>query len=590
MVKSTPFFIFGDTHKKVDMKKLEIVLYLLLQVILSYGQTPCDSSAVASDLDNPPGCNTCGFPFETNNFTATPDTFDYDFACGTIENSIWIAVFTDFQGEIKLSINGKVCTTPEKGFEVGLYDSNLNKIGGCSSTTGITSPLQVQYHSLIPGEYYWMMIDGKNGARCSFTVERSKNEYSDLAVFSSEARNSNCPGVEICYYSQITTAIDQYDWSINPFAEIVSGGDLQDSFVCFQFDLEETYLINLEVTGFCFQTGNANYVQEITEDFYIDGMEFRLDLCSGDFPFTTDHGVVNEFGDYEFILTSASGCDSVIRYKIVEYRFFDFIDHFICLSELPFTTRHGVIDKFGVHDFTVTSANGCDSLFRYRVNENFATIPEFDTISLCNDDFVVVDSQIISNSGNHFFFYEDGSKKGCDSSYQLTLNVIDTIAPEINCFYDSIVQKVGIKWTSKANVLGYDLKINDDSIRLGNRFTYLFSPTEPNQVLDISVKPFSDICTHPTAFAQCIGPSEIVVQAGNISESSKIELFPNPTSGLINIKSEIPIENIEAFDFSGRKILIDDFSKIDLSDEPSGVYIFKIKTSEGVVLKRTLKL
>jgi Secretion system C-terminal sorting domain len=76
--------------------------------------------------------------------------------------------------------------------------------------------------------------------------------------------------------------------------------------------------------------------------------------------------------------------------------------------------------------------------------------------------------------------------------------------------------------------------------------------------------------------------------------SSAIEVFPNPSNGLINIKSEdYFIENVEVYDQLGKLVLASDFNhqyfgKIDLSNSTSGIYMLKINSAEKVIIRKVL--
>jgi len=54
--------------------------------------------------------------------------------------------------------------------------------------------------------------------------------------------------------------------------------------------------------------------------------------------------------------------------------------------------------------------------------------------------------------------------------------------------------------------------------------------------------------------------------------------YPNPTTGIVTIDVDQPLYNgVEGFDLQGRLIVNTDSSQIDLSQNPNGVYIFKLK-------------
>ena len=73
--------------------------------------------------------------------------------------------------------------------------------------------------------------------------------------------------------------------------------------------------------------------------------------------------------------------------------------------------------------------------------------------------------------------------------------------------------------------------------------------------------------------------------------SDMLSLYPNPTSGKIFIKTITPIEKISVYDINGKEVksindVQDHFSIGELKD---GVYLIKLKTVEGEVLRKIIK-
>ena len=85
------------------------------------------------------------------------------------------------------------------------------------------------------------------------------------------------------------------------------------------------------------------------------------------------------------------------------------------------------------------------------------------------------------------------------------------------------------------------------------------------------------------------------VENVKITEAN-VYLFPNPTTGMINVRFEGDIStivSITAFNTMGNMVLeindrksIDQQIEIDLSDYQPGVYYLNIKTGDDVILKK----
>jgi hypothetical protein len=86
----------------------------------------------------------------------------------------------------------------------------------------------------------------------------------------------------------------------------------------------------------------------------------------------------------------------------------------------------------------------------------------------------------------------------------------------------------------------------------------------------------------------CMG---IALNIENIDSNNKISIFPNPTTGKIRVQAE-DIESIEVFDITGKHLTgfenLSCLKELDLSTQPKGMYIIKVRTSKGVVVRKVV--
>ena len=79
------------------------------------------------------------------------------------------------------------------------------------------------------------------------------------------------------------------------------------------------------------------------------------------------------------------------------------------------------------------------------------------------------------------------------------------------------------------------------------------------------------------------------------NELSEINIYPNPTSGVLRIESgELRIENIEVFNMMGKICKIENMQQnmdnvLDVSYLPAGMYFVRITTENGVVTRKIFK-
>lgn len=74
---------------------------------------------------------------------------------------------------------------------------------------------------------------------------------------------------------------------------------------------------------------------------------------------------------------------------------------------------------------------------------------------------------------------------------------------------------------------------------------------------------------------------------------SSVSVYPNPTNGILEIKSDTAIKSIQLFDVQGRVLRVMNINKmngiLDMTGQASGVYLVKVTTDEGVKVERVLK-
>ncbi|MEA3446339.1 MAG: T9SS type A sorting domain-containing protein, partial [Bacteroidota bacterium] len=90
---------------------------------------------------------------------------------------------------------------------------------------------------------------------------------------------------------------------------------------------------------------------------------------------------------------------------------------------------------------------------------------------------------------------------------------------------------------------------------------------------------------HPLCFATSIDQTE--------NHSSEIKIYPNPTTGLVNISTNISniIKSISVYDIMGETVFFQKISrreniKIDFEHLVSGIYFIRIITDDCIVTKR----
>lgn len=89
---------------------------------------------------------------------------------------------------------------------------------------------------------------------------------------------------------------------------------------------------------------------------------------------------------------------------------------------------------------------------------------------------------------------------------------------------------------------------------------------------------------------RCVKPG-ITSSTGEIFEVPDLDIFPNPTTGIVTVKG-VDINKIEVLNSEGKVLAVtavnDDKPVIDLSDRSSGMYFVKVHTDKNVVSEKIL--
>ncbi len=93
---------------------------------------------------------------------------------------------------------------------------------------------------------------------------------------------------------------------------------------------------------------------------------------------------------------------------------------------------------------------------------------------------------------------------------------------------------------------------------------------------------------------ECLGfqPCNLVLTGTDALAAAppKVEAFPNPTSGQLQIDAEVPLETVELLDLQGRRVCEGATpSPPDLSHLPRGVYVLRIRAAGQLIHKKIIR-
>ncbi|MFM9987640.1 T9SS type A sorting domain-containing protein [Flavobacterium sp.] len=168
-----------------------------------------------------------------------------------------------------------------------------------------------------------------------------------------------------------------------------------------------------------------------------------------------------------------------------------------------------------------------------------------------------------------------------------------------------------LQQTASTNLASYQLTVGSDQTAATQTTVIATETGLSNTTFALKTFTFTPPTTGTYYFsflhnspANATGTHALIVDNFTVSEVlsrrdflfSKIAIFPNPTTGIVNIKNEanLLIESIDISDINGRTIKVvspKNISNIEvnISDLTSGVYFMNIKTNEGSTIKKIVK-
>ena len=210
--------------------------------------------------------------------------------------------------------------------------------------------------------------------------------------------------------------------------------------------------------------------------------------------------------------------------------------------------------------------------------------------TVCIENPITIRDQVFDQTGTYQLRFPDVNNpdQQCDTTINLNLTIADIHAPKIECFVDTFINSIAIEWEAVPLTEGYKIFINGDSVTTQTFESYLHVLNSPDETIQFEVVPFNSTgCRFYSSTAECSATSD----ASNITRfKNQISVIPNPSSGVFQFQTDLKIEQVEVLDSFGKLLFKSKKSSIDLSEQVSGLYFFKIKTSEGTVLKKGVKI
>jgi len=289
-------------------------------------------------------------------------------------------------------------------------------------------------------------------------------------------------------------------------------------------------------------------------------------------------------GVYNDTIANTLGCDSINTYFLtVNPIGFDSVNLTVCDSFTSPSSNY-TWSSSGYYYDTIPTTLGCDSIIRFNLTVNYSSNTVIDT-TVCDFYISDYDTSIWTSSGTYFEPYF--SSLGCDSNRTINLTII-SIDTSISAIFDSTITPDSlVLWSNASGSFTYQwLNCDSNSTPIVGATNQYYVPQNSG---NYSVVVSSSSCSKTS---YCFNISGLSVT--NLFENNQINIYPNPTNNLINIRQEKANSiTIQVLDITGKVLLTksstNQLTTIDLSEFTNGIYLVKVSGGGDVRVEKVIK-
>ena len=309
----------------------------------------CADACVICDIDGFTGIN---------DLTAEGQGFD-EF-CTTQYNNMQYIAFIAGTEDLTIQVDVGTCVGGLGSLEVGFFQSsdceNFIAITDCDTDIpSNASTVFSNFDPLVVGQYYYLVIDGSNGANCDWTFNVIEGSTEVLPLEDSGILSNTelgCPEVPVTFATTGEFGAANYLWTVDGISQSENGLDLT-----YQFPADGIYEICVIASNVCDEAPPTCTTVELIspQPTIIDEV-----LCNGEC--VEANGVqFCETGFYEEII-DLNGCDSLITINILVLEQAETnIDLWIC-NDQSYSVGTSTYNETGSYLDTVQTSADCDSL------------------------------------------------------------------------------------------------------------------------------------------------------------------------------------------------------------------------------------
>ncbi|MGB0918565.1 MAG: lamin tail domain-containing protein [Flavobacteriales bacterium] len=246
-----------------------------------------------------------------------------------------------------------------------------------------------------------------------------------------------------------------------------------------------------------------------------------------------------------------------------------------------FTWNNTAYSQSGTYIYETTNSFGCDSIATldltitqsYSVNESYI---------LCGGETVTVGGTTYSQEGQ---YSQTIPGNGCDTL--VSISITEEQEPSVNILGNTQIVANSTETYAIVQPQGYTItwSATNGTILSGQGTVSVTIFWDGSGGGEVSVTISNGDCSY--TYALVVG-TFVGIESEWISN---FDIYPNPSDGVFKIELE-QYSNVHVFDATGKMVVADSgigsFS-LDLSQEPSGLFVVKVYSDESIGLKRVLK-
>lgn len=386
----------------------------------------CDIDGFSGTNDDPPG----GWD-EPNGF------------CAQIDHNIqWIGFLA---GSVDLTLQIDVSNCDRNGQGINGLQMGIYEVIDCDLAASVAvtncdnnvpqgqSAILSNTQPLVPGQYYYLVIDGNNDDVCDFDVTVINGSTQVPPVTQGGGimgPTSLCTGAPGTFTTNAVPNAPNHYWYID--GTPISGSGQSTTI---NFPGPGTYQVCVEASNTCSTTPQECMTVVVADipPTIIPGV-----ICPGEcYPYLSTQFC--SAGTYDYTFNSAGGCDSLVSIVITELTSINItLDTSACAGETVLV-QGNQYPAPGSYTVILPGVNTCDTTLTLNVVED-PTYQDSEFAAICQGDTYTLGTQVLTTGGVYTEIFTTSS--GCDSIIDLTLTVqapVTTNLVETVCFGESFI-------------------------------------------------------------------------------------------------------------------------------------------------------